>query len=564
MESYNILPAGSRMAFRDEEITSCSKAIEDDALEIAFSSTQRSEDSSIIFPHVPYTIDYDKPTAPTVEPTFGFLDMMDQQCQIPSTSQQSFFVPSQTRTLHFAARREAPCSEFMGATIACQATSFSVKALEPTSQGFWNSPLENQQHAPCISRSGHDHPRNPHLINSGSRNPCPYQSTIGDRKRAIQDNSQSVIAGAAATSLTHSDSDLQKNSVLGVEYLCGDAFDIPWDIQSHSTLLNVHASVDYSISEDATKDGLDSQAIMHEVYEDKPKQQHDSKKALRNLRTSKRECLPHQVQDAMIIAKTAPPGPDLSYHGDPSSLTESKKHTESASYQNVVHQAASTETLTDPKRRQFNHVTRFRCVYDFAGCIQILSHKNEWKRHVAKQHVGLVAWTCKINGCRSSIGFFNRKDLFTQHLRRMHMPSELFSAKHDEPNLAQALVADKIRIARTAWNRRVAQLQSECQVSRRQPPKHLGCPVHGCPVTFDGVDIWDAWMEHLGKHILGKVPSAVSPCPRISSSRVLDASNDAAFIEWSEETGILKRNGDDSWSLVGDAAARAPSKPVKE
>ena len=67
------------------------------------------------------------------------------------------------------------------------------------------------------------------------------------------------------------------------------------------------------------------------------------------------------------------------------------------------------------------HTRPFPCAFAFAGCNSTFGSKNEWKRHIASQHLCLQYYRC--SQCPQSVNEgkgneFNRKDLFTQHLRR--------------------------------------------------------------------------------------------------------------------------------------------------
>ncbi|TKA71641.1 hypothetical protein B0A55_07574 [Friedmanniomyces simplex] len=63
----------------------------------------------------------------------------------------------------------------------------------------------------------------------------------------------------------------------------------------------------------------------------------------------------------------------------------------------------------------------FPCPFAQYGCTSTFGSKNEWKRHVYTQHLRLGIWRCDqcSNGDRRPHDF-NRKDLFVQHVRRMH------------------------------------------------------------------------------------------------------------------------------------------------
>ncbi|QSZ36507.1 hypothetical protein DSL72_006387 [Monilinia vaccinii-corymbosi] len=266
-----------------------------------------------------------------------------------------------------------------------------------------------------------------------------------------------------------------------------------------------------------------------------------------------------------------------------------------------------------------SHTRAYICVFDFAGCSSTFASKNEWKRHVSSQHLNLHAWVCTLGSCgkvplsshsssmRSSTkrnmermaierGYevrgseFNRKDLFTQHLRRMHAPFDVKrKGKRD-----------------SEWEERVRGLQTSCERVRREAPVRLGCPVRGCEVGsrrggdrhgegvwFEGKGCWDERMEHLGKHLekiserisvresmyagdrmggseLGRTPisnSCSSSCSSSSSSTIkssyqpalfntahtsedkIHQEDDPLFLEWSVRVGIIERGNRGEWKL---------------
>ncbi|TGO87136.1 hypothetical protein BPOR_0247g00010 [Botrytis porri] len=159
------------------------------------------------------------------------------------------------------------------------------------------------------------------------------------------------------------------------------------------------------------------------------------------------------------------------------------------------------------------HSRAFICVFNFAGCESTFASKNEWKRHVSSQHLNFQAWVCTLGSCGkvplsshsgsgsamrkggeenpnsnlngnvkvNAPGYgevkgaeFNRKDLFTQHLRRMHAPFEV--KRKGKQN--------------REWEERVRVLQRSCERSRREAPERLGCPVRGCAERKEGKGVW--------------------------------------------------------------------------
>lgn len=163
------------------------------------------------------------------------------------------------------------------------------------------------------------------------------------------------------------------------------------------------------------------------------------------------------------------------------------------------------------------HTRPFICIFGFAGCPSTFAAKNEWKRHVATQHLFIDYWRCDIDSCAkvsnslpggggskssgrsrkqagSSIAgsanapkgaIFNRKDLFTQHLKRMHMP-----LPQKKPTKLSKDQEEYIRAC-----------QDEAHQKRFDLPSSMLCPAEGCNIHFEGRASWDDRMEHVAKHL---------------------------------------------------------------
>ncbi|KAI9150412.1 LOW QUALITY PROTEIN: hypothetical protein HJFPF1_10178 [Paramyrothecium foliicola] len=139
------------------------------------------------------------------------------------------------------------------------------------------------------------------------------------------------------------------------------------------------------------------------------------------------------------------------------------------------------------------HTRPFPCAFSFAGCMSTFGSKNEWKRHIASQHLCLQYYRC--SSCPQSAAEgkgneFNRKDLFTQHLRRMHAPFHIKRAINKSDSKLQA-----------EWDNHVKDMQATCLVTRRQPPQRAACPKTDCQSIFEGPGAWDEWTEHVGRHM---------------------------------------------------------------
>lgn len=173
------------------------------------------------------------------------------------------------------------------------------------------------------------------------------------------------------------------------------------------------------------------------------------------------------------------------------------------------------------------HTRPFPCAFAFAGCTSTFGSKNEWKRHIASQHLCLQYYRC--SSCPQSTvegkgNEFNRKDLFTQHLRRMHAP---FAIKK-----ALAKGDSKLQVD---WETHVKEMQQSCLVTRRQPPQRSSCPKADCNSLFEGPTSWDEWTEHVGRHM------EKGEAARLGVDRLL--------AKWALDEGIIERRDDGEYRL---------------
>ncbi|KAF6844828.1 C2H2 finger domain-containing protein [Colletotrichum musicola] len=173
------------------------------------------------------------------------------------------------------------------------------------------------------------------------------------------------------------------------------------------------------------------------------------------------------------------------------------------------------------------HTRPFPCAFSFAGCTSTFGSKNEWKRHIASQHLCLQYYRC--SSCPQSTvegkgNEFNRKDLFTQHLRRMHAP---FAIKK-----AIAKGDSKLQVE---WEGHVKEMQTTCLVTRRSPPQKSACPKPDCQSVFEGPGSWDEWTEHVGRHM------EKGEGQRLGVDRLL--------AKWALEEGIIEPKGDGEYRL---------------
>lgn len=191
-----------------------------------------------------------------------------------------------------------------------------------------------------------------------------------------------------------------------------------------------------------------------------------------------------------------------------------------------------------------SHTRPFTCSFGRYGCPSTFGSKNEWKRHVSSQHLRPGIYRCDIGACvplpdqhrrkssSSSMSYqkslrdpvrgsataatetgyndFNRKDLFTQHVRRMHGPP-----------------ASASRAEKDAFDESLETTRGRCWILLREPPPRSSCGfcchgrtgattaptnpqdddgeaddmTEGKEVMFEGAGAWDERMEHVGKHL---------------------------------------------------------------
>ena len=150
--------------------------------------------------------------------------------------------------------------------------------------------------------------------------------------------------------------------------------------------------------------------------------------------------------------------------------------------------ATKKYTETNDDRRPFP------CPLAAYGCNSTFSSKNEWKRHVNTQHIKLGFWRCDL--CPPTTdpnddqtfyyNDFNRKDLFTQHLRRMHAAPKDNSHSRSQKGFP-------------VNEENLPGHQTRCLQSLRTPPQQSICLF--CDRTFEGPSSWEERMEHVGRHL---------------------------------------------------------------
>ena len=186
------------------------------------------------------------------------------------------------------------------------------------------------------------------------------------------------------------------------------------------------------------------------------------------------------------------------------------------------------------------HTRPFTCTFRIYGCLSTFGSKNEWKRHVSSQHLRLGFWRCNLEQCLPRqqadtsdeeveeliFNDFNRKDLFTQHLRRMHSPPPSSSA------------AEKAE-----FNTSLENVTRNCFMAIRNSPPRSVCGFCNTNAThevaFEGQGAWEARMEHVGRHL------------ESGHGRGGKWVEDQGLKDWLVSEGLIEGNDKNGWWLVG-------------
>ncbi|KAF1986187.1 hypothetical protein K402DRAFT_333188 [Aulographum hederae CBS 113979] len=194
----------------------------------------------------------------------------------------------------------------------------------------------------------------------------------------------------------------------------------------------------------------------------------------------------------------------------------------------------------------------FPCPLAGYKCGSTFTSKNEWKRHVSTQHVRLGFWRCDLcprSSTPSDISTtspavpndFNRKDLFTQHLRRMH------SNLKPPPSSKGSIVAT------TSASQQEFEHQKRCYMTIRQNPPRSGCLF--CAQKFAGENSWEERMEHVGAHLEarrkgGEAGKKGEKGEKVDGDGDVRTWNeDKVLHDWLVEEGLVERDGKGGWRV---------------
>ncbi|KAF9781973.1 hypothetical protein IL306_012038 [Fusarium sp. DS 682] len=115
---------------------------------------------------------------------------------------------------------------------------------------------------------------------------------------------------------------------------------------------------------------------------------------------------------------------------------------------------------------------------------------------------------------------FKRKDLYTQHIRRMHAPEEVAKAGEKEKSIPPD------------WLVQEKKLQEEAFRQRCRLPTYMRCPAKDCTTVFsNGNKTWDDRMEHVAIHL---ERAAKNEEPQV----VFGDTNDEALTAWASQRSV--------------------------
>ncbi|KAL7936967.1 hypothetical protein V8C35DRAFT_294325 [Trichoderma chlorosporum] len=248
-----------------------------------------------------------------------------------------------------------------------------------------------------------------------------------------------------------------------------------------------------------------------------------------------------------------------------SSSSSDKKRKIPTTNKRFCHKCKKTfpsRTLLDEHTGQ-EHPRPYICVFHYAGCNARFDAKNEWKRHVSTKHLGLKYWVCTEGKCaderQSSYqrfaglptygNIFNRKDLYTQHIRRMHA-SVIGQSTTD------------YRGADPRSDLMVKKMQEGALRIRCRLPTWMPCPVQSCDKSFTGVTAWDERMEHVAQQHFDNAAAGREPPVEFGGS------HDNVLTEWAQRSDIrIVKKTEVGWELCeplkGEAEYRMATPDVE-
>ncbi|KAH1972112.1 hypothetical protein KXV92_006351 [Aspergillus fumigatus] len=204
--------------------------------------------------------------------------------------------------------------------------------------------------------------------------------------------------------------------------------------------------------------------------------------------------------------------------------------------QSKLHTTVASASEQQPAELTTNGQT-FVCSFSRYGCTSTFTSKNEWKRHIAYQHVQLGFFCCDVGSCGQRVNdkvfststrnqhvqpayqtkVFNRKDLFTQHQRRCHAPRP-----------------DATESKRQEFEAGLEDVCTRCWHEQRKPPEQSSCGF--CGQSFCGPNSWNDRMDHVAQHFKDKT--------------ALEEAEDIGLRNWAISEGIIQRGREGQWVLT--------------
>lgn len=284
-------------------------------------------------------------------------------------------------------------------------------------------------------------------------------------------------------------------------------------------------------------------ASHHRYERQSPKKKSPGRKSRKDPSTTKRQRRPRRIVNSNLrprptSAPTAPINPETQ-RADSFSCNFC-----SETYKNRV-------ILEEHVR--VGHGRAFTCVFHYAGCDATFTSKNEWKRHINSQHLQITVYLCVHENCanfsripgnpppgtESRGKLFNRKDLYDQHVKRMHTPAAL-------------------RLKPTPqWAEKTKIMRQQARRERCTLPMQMACPAPRCTYQFTGDGAWDERTEHIAHHM-------EKAAEGVEQSISFGGVHDEMFSVWAALPGVdIVRRTSMGWELCAPVGrnnnARCPS-----
>lgn len=198
--------------------------------------------------------------------------------------------------------------------------------------------------------------------------------------------------------------------------------------------------------------------------------------------------------------------PDSDYEADPIRTAPRrrgapKKPSSATRNHNGVNKRRLTQQTPRPSRSREDIPRAFLCPLAPYGCKSAFNAKNEWKRHAMTQHFRMGFWRC--DQCTDSPdrpNDFNRKDLFVQHVRRMHPTNTAVLAPQKK---------SRAQVKGTTMEAALNKIAERCYQLTQLAPESSCCVF--CEETFEGEGAMEARTEHVGKHMESRRKEGLDP-----------------------------------------------------